>query len=161
MPDFPRPFLGHAFQLYPVFDLTQVGGQNNDTIGTVATGTYREGFVDPATGTLRRLPLEILRVGKSGSVPVYGAARNTKVRSVPGAFASSEGGLREIVWSHESAVAAQGKAGHGATRRVSGRVLDDGAGEVWAFQGGLVTPAGGESFCVRRKECIPPARMSC
>eukprot|EP00904_Undaria_pinnatifida_P002185 jgi/Undpi1/11968/HiC_scaffold_4.g01667.m1 len=57
----------------------QVGADFNETLSTVVSGSYREGFVDPATGTLRRLPLEILRVERKGNAPVYGAARNTKV----------------------------------------------------------------------------------
>lgn len=80
----------------------QVGADNNETISTVVSGSYREGFVDPATGALRRLPLEILRVGRRGNAPVYGAARNTKVFTkapavqtfrIPGAIAMNHPAL--------------------------------------------------------------------
>lgn len=80
----------------------QVGADNNETISTVVSGSYREGFVDPATGALRRLPLEILRVGRKGNAPVYGAARNTKVFTkapavqtfrIPGAIAMNHPAL--------------------------------------------------------------------
>lgn len=80
----------------------QVGADNNETISTVVSGSYREGFVDPATGALRRLPLETLRVGRRGNAPVYGAARNTKVFTkappvqtfrIPGAIAMNHPAL--------------------------------------------------------------------
>lgn len=80
----------------------QVGADNNETISTVVSGSYREGFVDPATGALRRLPLEVLRVGRKGNAPVYGAARNTKVFTkapavqtfrIPGAIAMNHPAL--------------------------------------------------------------------
>lgn len=80
----------------------QVGSDNNETISTVVSGSYREGFVDPATGSLRRLPLEILRFGRRGNAPVYGAARNTKVFTkvpavqtfrIPGAIAMNHPAL--------------------------------------------------------------------
>ena len=80
----------------------QVGADNNETISTVVSGSYRDGFVDPATGALRRLPLEVLRVGRRGNAPVYGAARNTKVFTkapavqtfrIPGAIAMNHPAL--------------------------------------------------------------------
>ncbi|CAN0255231.1 unnamed protein product, partial [Ectocarpus sp. 4 AP-2014] len=80
----------------------QVGSDNNETISTVVSGSFREGFVDPATGSLRRLPLEILRVGRKGNAPVYGAARNTKIFTkvpavqtfrIPGAIAMNHPAL--------------------------------------------------------------------
>ncbi|CAN0140359.1 unnamed protein product, partial [Phaeothamnion confervicola] len=80
-------------------------------------GSYRDGFVDPLTGSLRRVPLEILRLDpKRGNVPFYGAARNTKVFTklppvqtfrIPGAVgmnhppSDGNGGSSEFFWLTE------------------------------------------------------------
>ncbi len=101
----------------------QVGADNNETISTVVSGSYREGFVDPATGALRRLPLEILRVGRRGNAPVYGAARNTKVFTkapavqtfrIPGAIAMNHpaldgnGASSEFFWLQDESLEKDG-----------------------------------------------------
>lgn len=101
----------------------QVGAENNETITTVVTGSYREGFVDPATGNLRRVPLEILRVEKRGNAPIYGAARNTKVFTkatpvqtfrIPGAIAMNHpaldgnGGSSEFFWLQDQELESEG-----------------------------------------------------
>mmetsp|Transcript_18936 Transcript_18936/g.26677 ORF Transcript_18936/g.26677 Transcript_18936/m.26677 type:complete len:503 (-) Transcript_18936:27-1535(-) len=54
--------------------------ETKEEFGIVIGGTYKGGFVDPVSGNIRRLPLEILRYDeKLGNVPFYGAARNTRI----------------------------------------------------------------------------------
>ncbi|CAM9402495.1 unnamed protein product, partial [Chrysoparadoxa australica] len=93
------------------FNATEDAGSN---LAMAIGGSYREGFVDPLTGKLRRLPLEILRSDpKKGDIPFYGAAQNTKIFTkspvvqtfrIPGAIASNHplndgnGGSSEFFW---------------------------------------------------------------
>lgn len=114
----------------------QVGTDKNETISTIVSGSYREGFVDPATGALRRLPLEILRVERRGNAPVYGAARNTKVFTkapavqtfrIPGAIAMNHpaldgnGASSEFFWLQDENLEKDGFLMNQGTEALDGR----------------------------------------
>ncbi|KAG5187928.1 peptidyl-prolyl cis-trans isomerase-cyclophilin family [Tribonema minus] len=146
------------------FNATEDAGTNS-TLQVAIGGTYREGFVDPITGNVRRLPLEVLRADpKSGNVPFYGAARNTRVFTkapavqtfrIPGAVAAfhppgdGNGGSSQFFWLTDANLDAEGVFMDASAEALDGRysvfayVISDRAAVA-----GALRPGDGASYAV-------------